>query len=306
MVHKIIGDKNMDRCYYCKSKYIKFYGNRKTEKRGVVKRYFCKKCGRTFVENEGFRWKHHDKRTILGSIHTWMMGLSLRDVHDFFSVSKNSVYRWFLEYGKLILGYVGNIKPFRTERLHMDEMFIHMSNTFFYVWASICREYRFTTAFLSDDRTKKNAKTLIKESPPALNMTTDGAFAYGSVIKEVKGLHYYHNHYHRCADFEDKKNNNLIERWNNSYRADTHKHRGFKKLESGDLFVRLWTFYYNFIRDHSVLGKTPAEEARLVKYYGEKTRLQRWEYWVGRATNAFYLLFILPYLDTESIIKFRL
>ncbi len=67
------------------------------------------------------------------------------------------------------------------------------------------------------------------------------------VIREAKGLHYYHNHYYRCADFEDKKNNNLIERWNNSYRANTPKYRGFKKLKTGNLFVRLWKFYYNFI-----------------------------------------------------------
>ena len=215
-----------NRCNYCKSSSVTLNGFRKTKKRGNIHRYRCMSCGKTFVDDEGFKWKHHADRTIIGSIHLHLIGLSLRGTAKFLSVSVGSVSRWFMEYGKMIVKYVKEMKPFRTERLHMDEMFIKMRGKFFYIWASICSESRFATAFLASDRTKKNARLLIKESPPTINITTDGAFGHGSIIKDVKGLWYYHNRYHRCASFEDKKDNNLIERWNNSYRANTHELRG--------------------------------------------------------------------------------
>ena len=75
---------------------------------------------------------------------------------------------------------------------------------------------------------------------------------------------------------------------------DVHAHelRGFKKLATGDLFVRLWTFYYDFIRPHSSLGRTPAEEAGLVRYYKDDDWFGRWERWVERASLSFYLAYI--------------
>ncbi len=201
----------------------------------------------------------------------------------------------------MIVGYVKDIKPFRTERLHMDEMSVKMRGKSFYVWASICRESRFATAFLASDRTKKNARLLMKESPPAINITTDGAFGYGSVIREAKGSWYYHNRYHRCASFEDKKDNDPMERRDDPYRANTHELRGFKKLATGDLFVRLWTFYYDFIRPHSSLGRTPAEEAGLVRYYKGDDWFGRWERWVERASLSFYLAYISTVFSNSAL-----
>ncbi len=278
-------------------------GFRKTKNRGNVQRYRCTSCGKTFVENIGFRWKHHAKRTIIGSIHLHLIGSSLRDAAKFLSVSVDSVFRWFLEYGKMIIGYVKDMKPFRTERLHMDEMSVKTRGKSFYVWASICRESRFATAFLASDRTKKNARLLMKESPPAMNITTDGAFGYGSVIREAKGSWYYHNRYHRCASFEDKKDNDPMERRDDPYRANTHELRGFKELYTGDLFVRLWTFYYDFIRPHSSLGRTPAEEAGLVRYYKDDDWLGRWERWVERASLSFYLAYISTVFSNSAAIR---
>ncbi len=273
-------------------------GFRKTKRRGSIQRYRCTSCGKAFVENGGFRWKHHAKRTMIGSIHLHLIGSSLRDAAKFLSVS-----RWFVEYGKMIIGYAKDIKPFRTERLHMDEMSVKMRGKSFYVWASICRGSRFATAFLASDRTKKNARLLMKESPPAMNITTDGAFGYGSVIKDLKGLGYHHDHYHRCASFEDKKDNDPMERRDDPYRANTHELRGFKELYTGDLFVRLWTFYYDFIRPHSSLGRTPAEEAGLVRYYKGDDWFGRWERWVERASLSFYLAYISTVFSNSA--RFR-
>ncbi|MDE1848167.1 MAG: hypothetical protein KGH61_04445 [Candidatus Micrarchaeota archaeon] len=92
-------------------------------------------------------------------------------------------------------------------------------------------------------------------------MVFDGAFQYPAMIKMMFGVWWYYNNCHRCKDFEDKKNNNMIERFQNFIRSKTHQRRGFKNYRRGLLQINLLPIYYNFIRDHMSLGMTPAEKA---------------------------------------------
>lgn len=45
---------NKIRCRFCKSKETKKDGIRKTENRGGVQRYKCKKCGKRFIQKDAF------------------------------------------------------------------------------------------------------------------------------------------------------------------------------------------------------------------------------------------------------------
>ena len=65
----------------------------------------------------------------------------------------------------------------------------------------------------------------------------------------------------------------------------------------------MWTFYYDFIRPHSSLGRTPAEEAGLVRYHEDDDWFGRWERWVERASLSFYLAYISTVFSNSAINK---
>lgn len=90
----------------------------------------------------------------------------------------------------------------------------------------------------------------------------DGAFQYPSVLKKMFGIWWCYHHTHRCKDFKDKKNNNIVERLQNFVRSETHQRRGFRSLKTGRM--QLLFIYYNFIRVHSAIKMSPAEKAGVI------------------------------------------
>lgn len=279
-------------CIYCREKDIVKFGKRRTKERGRIQRYLCKSCDRTFCEDDGFKWKHHSEKTILDALELFAGGNSLRFISQFLGVAKDTILRWVFEYAELLDAYIIKFKQSFTDMLHMDELFLKMKGTFYYVWASICRDTRFGTMILSPRRTGNYAEQLLAKSPPPLKITTDGAFAYGTVIRKHFGTWWYWHNYHRCADFEDKKNNNLIERLNNTIRSLTHKRRGYRSLETGRSELRFLEIYYNFVRNHMTIKMTPAEKAGLIEYFGCKNEESKWKFLIKQATHSayFYLL----------------
>ena len=280
-------------CIYCKSKSIVKFGKRKTKERGRIQRYLCKLCKRTFCEDDGFKWKHYSPSVILDALELFVGGLTLRFLDQFMSISKDTILRWIFEYVTKLDGYIDRFKQKMTDMLHMDELFLKERGGFDYLWASICRDTRFSVMILAPRRTEKYAMQLLNESPSPVEVTTDGAFNYMAVIRRKFGTWWYHHFYHRCKDFEDKKNNNLIERLNNFFRSKTHQRRGFNSLVTGQLQVRLIEIYYNFVRKHSTIGMTPAEKAGLIEYFGCKNEKSKWRFLIKQATHSAYFCLTL-------------
>jgi transposase-like protein len=73
-------------------------------------------------------------------------------------------------------------------KLHLDELFLHMKGTFYYLWDSICAETKFACWFLSQTRRLEDADLLLKISPSPVKLVTDGAFAYLTPIRQSKQL----------------------------------------------------------------------------------------------------------------------
>jgi len=241
---------------------------RNTRERGRIQRFLCKDCKRTFAENDGFWHRHKSEETIVKSIQL-ATKLSLREVADFMEVCKNSILDWVRHYSNLLYGFLKNRMPSMCDVLHMDELFLSMKKTFFYVWDSVCKNTRFAFWFLSERRDSASASTLMQMSPvPRDKLITDGSFSYITPVKLVYGLRFFHAKYHQCETFEDKKNNNLIERLQNTLRRYLHFRRGFKGEETGNVWMQFLWVYYNFVRKHMAIGMTPAEKAGLVNWFG--------------------------------------
>ena len=50
-------------CPFCKSENVIKWTKRKTQNRGLIQRYKCKDCGKTFTKDEGFfRMRNHPKK----------------------------------------------------------------------------------------------------------------------------------------------------------------------------------------------------------------------------------------------------
>lgn len=173
-------------CRYCGSKNIVNNGFRKTKQRGNVKIYKCKDCGRTFCEDDGFKWKHHSKDMILNAIELYVGGgVSLRFLAQLIRVSKNTILRWVLEYAGKIARFTNRLVPRIIQQVNIDELFLKMLGTFFYLWDSVCADTRFAFHFFSPTRKNKDAETLINQFKNALFMVFDGAFQYPSVLKKM-------------------------------------------------------------------------------------------------------------------------
>lgn len=248
------------KCRHCKTDKTVRCGFRTTKERGKIQRYKCKKCLRTFSDDQGFFGRHKSEETILDVLSFYLKGLTTRELAESFSISKNTVLAWVLFYAHLLLRFCAGFVQKYARHLHMDELFLKMKDTFFYVWSSLDRQTRWAVMHFCSRRTREEAQALMQKSPkPLIDAITDGSFAYLEPVKQEYGAGWAREHYHRCASFEDKKHNNPIERLNNTFRQYTHQRRGFKSLRTGILQVGFLNLYYNFIRRHMAIGKTPAE-----------------------------------------------
>ena len=267
------------------------YGFRKTKRRGSIQRYKCTVCGRTFARKDGFWHKHYAPETILSVLSQYWKGLTTRELADEHEVMQKTVLAWLLEYTTLLYRYLCRLAQRYTKKLHVDELFQHMHNTFYYLWDAICADTRFAFWILSDKRDYGSAKRLLEACPVAELVVSDGAFSYPRVVRER-----YHGQamHHQCVSFGDKKHNNMAERMQNMLRRFLHPRRGFCSLRTGTMQMHGFWCYYNFIRQHSAIGMTPAQKAGIIKYYGCKTTKQRLLCVIQKAAVSFWLILYQP------------
>ncbi|MFH1306972.1 MAG: DDE-type integrase/transposase/recombinase [Candidatus Micrarchaeota archaeon] len=272
------------RCIYCKFDKTIRCGYRRTKERGKIQRYKCKRCNKKFIPDDGFKHRKKSPDFILENISLWLAGLTFRQLAQHFQISKNSCLDWVLSYADKVVRHWRKIKPGLSVKLHLDELFLHMKNTFYYIWDSISAENRFCTLHLEKRRGSREATSLIRDSPRALKIVTDGSFSYQTPVRGCFGTAWYHENFHQCVSFEDKKNNNLVERLQNTLRRFLHPRRGFHRVDTGRKLLALYEIYLNFVRKHMALGCSPAEKAGLIKYPGWiKTEKQRLDYLLKKA-----------------------
>ena len=85
--------------------------------------------------------------------------------------------------------------------------------------------------------------------------------SYPYAIDKVFGKEQRHT---QSEGIYERKNNNLSERLQGTFRARTKVMRGLHSRESGQRFLDGWVIDYNFFRPHLALkGKTPADAAGL-------------------------------------------
>ena len=249
-------------------------------------RYRCKRCGRTFVVDYGYKWLHYRPAKVRAALELYAKGLTLREIATFIGCSASTVWRWIMRYAQKLYAYVKRFRPERVFQLHVDELFLRMKKRFFYVFDAIDKASRFAVFSVQSARNTENAKQLFREAPRAEFIVSDGLHAYREALKKFYHYKWLRSHYYRWHRFRDKHNNNIVERLQGTLRRWLHPKRGFKSLITAGIMLRFFYVYYNFIREHSSIASTPAEKAGVV----QKEKLRNWKVLIRKA----YFLILLP------------
>lgn len=115
-------------CPFCKSGSTTKWGLRKTQNRGKIQRYCCKKCNRKFTKDDGFyRMRNHPQK-ITQSLHLYFSGTSLRKTQEHLGIFNNhncsyvTILKWIRKYSKIVGEFTDKLDLKVGNELMSDEM----------------------------------------------------------------------------------------------------------------------------------------------------------------------------------------
>ncbi|MBI2445970.1 DDE-type integrase/transposase/recombinase [Candidatus Micrarchaeota archaeon] len=268
-------EKTEEKCEYCNSKNTMRYGCRKI-KNGVRQTYFCNVCKRKFSVGGCFK-RHKLTREMVAEIcDLYFRNFSLRAISAHFRDFRDMRISPVTVLG-IIRKAVGKIKSF-TDTLvpevgtvwGIDEtMYLCRDLESRYAWNynaidldtrfllsqqfALTRSEEDTVAFLS------KAKHYAGSGPVLI--LSDSMNVYPKAISRV--FKFDRPRHVKSNGLEGKSNNNKIERYHGSLKDRLKPMRGFGRFRTSAFLLHGSGIYYNFVRTHLAIGKTPAEAAKI-------------------------------------------
>lgn len=151
---------------------------------------------------------------------------------------------------------------FNSDEWHADETIIKIQGVKYYVWFIIDSETRFVLGYhLSPYRTSTQAHSLFNHVSILGNPNSIVSDRYDAYIVPTK--QFFPNSTHiRVENFMADISNNIIESFNNRFKAWYKTKRGFHSVKSANSLIFVFVFFFNFIRPHMALNNlTPAQVA---------------------------------------------
>lgn len=268
-------------CPECKSKEVIRRGHYRTKINGKVQRFFCKSCKKKFISRTPFYRMRSNPQKITLCLDLYYRGISTREIQQHLSAfyphnaSWVSIYKWIIKYSDLISKFTDKLKLKVGKEIQVDEMEYKTKGKPSWFIDSIDTKTRY---MVSSEFTKERSKWEIEKVLRAIKkrtkkqveiITTDGFLAYVNVVKSVYGYNLRDkktNIFHNQVNASKGEGFNLmIERLHNNIRARTKTMRGFKNINSANAIMKGYAIYYNFIKKHQSLNKTPSELATNLK-----------------------------------------
>ncbi|WP_179362988.1 DDE-type integrase/transposase/recombinase [Nitrosopumilus oxyclinae] len=283
----IIGSSDSIECLKCKSEKIVKDGNRHNKK-GLSQKYLCRECGYRFVVNTGFENSKKEPKLICACIDLYFKGMSLRKVADhvkqFYgvSISNVSVLRWVQRFADVVSPFVNSLSPPHLGGVfQVDEMVVHVRREeigkghYQWLWNFMDDSTRFwVSSMVSQRREVSDARNVFADAKSKIGTTHavihDGLPSYNEAFQKefytiknprVKNI--------RSISVRNEGLNSRVERLNGTMRDREKVMRGMNTRESSQKIIEAMRIHYNFIREHSSLGKTPAEQAGIKLELGE-------------------------------------
>ena len=217
---------------------------------------------------------------ICASIDLFFKGVSLRKVADHIKqfydipISNTSVLRWVQKFAEIVSPFVNSLTPPHLSGIfHVDEMVVHIRKEpmhkghYQWLWNIMDDSTRFwISSKISQRREISDARAVFQDAKSKTNtpkaIIHDGLFSYDEAFQKeyfrlknprVKNI--------RSISVRNQGLNSRIERLNGTMRDREKVMRGMNKAESAQKLIEAMRIHYNFCREHSSLGKTPAEQA---------------------------------------------
>ncbi len=263
-------------CPKCKGENTKKRGQRQTENRGKIQRYFCKNCRFSFVQDDGFFRMRNTPQKVTLCLDLFYRGISTRKVQEHLKAfyphnsDHRTILRWIVKYSKMIHSFTNKLKINCGRELQVDEMEFKTKGKRSWFIDSIDTETRYmVSSNFVKKRGQKEIKRVLQNAKNKTGnqisiYTTDGYTAYERAVKNVAGYHNFQRglvQHNKVTQLKDEGFNHKVERMHNSIRARTKTFRGFKTINSANALMKGFEIYYNFIREHQALGKCPYELA---------------------------------------------
>ena len=269
---KVVEEKHEIACPFCNSSSFRKDGNRKVYT-GKKQRYLCKGCNKRFIEGVVKNIKGNSE-FVIKTLDLYFKGNSYRDVQDHFKqiygfeVSQSTLYRWVVKYCRIMLVYTEKLQPKVSKTWHTDEQMVIIRKEQRWVWNTIDRETKFLLAnqvtsakYINDARRQFRKAKERAGFEPKYNIT-DGLAAYRkATIKEFHSWKIPKTE-HIVSGVSTDINNNIVERFHNSFREREKTMRGLHSMKTAAVFSDNHALWYNFVRPNMSLGGlTPAQAA---------------------------------------------
>lgn len=264
-------------CPYCKKKNIVRRGQRKTQNRGLIQRYYCKDCNKRFVVDDGFFKMKNAPAKVTLCLDLFYRGISTRKVQEHLQAfyphnsSNVSIYKWICKYSKMISSFTETLKLQVGKEIQVDEMEYRVNKQKAFFIDSIDTETRFMVAseFVRGRTTEDLKQVIIKAKNKTDNQisicTTDGFYAYHKAVKSVfgynKNLRQFNVKHNIVTQLKNEGFNHKVERMHSNIRARTKTFRGFGSINGANAVMKGYETYYNFIRKHQAINCCPYELA---------------------------------------------
>lgn len=277
-------------CPACQSPSVINYGKR--GKRVIKQIMRCQDCGRQFrKQHDAFARLQSDPRIISLILSMHCRNVSLRGICATLQetygirVAPTTILNYLKRYEKLLSDYMTNcLKPKFSGHVNVDELYVKIDGEMKYLFAALDPDTRYLLcSVLSQKKDYKGARELFRElaravghdkkSQPIKSITTDAMSSY----KKAFDTYFVNDSKTKTinppklifgAGINKPMNNNISERVNNTIRGRERNYRGLKTDETP--MLPLFVAYYNLIREHQAIGKTPGEAAGMKKLGKDK------------------------------------
>jgi transposase-like protein len=261
----------------------------------------CKDCGKQFrSQEEAFAKLQTDPRMISLILSMHCRNVSLRGIcatlHETYGikVSYQTIHNYLGRYEKLLSDYMNSLKPKFSGNVNVDELFVKIDGQMKYLFAALDPNTRFLLcSILSRKRDHKGARQLFhklaevtghsKINPTIKSIISDALPAYKSAYKaeflnDVATKTENPPKHNFGAGIRGQVDNCIMERANNTLRGRERNYRGLKVDDTP--MIPMFAAYYNLVREHQALGKTPAQAAKIDLRLGHGK-------WNGLIKNAY-------------------
>lgn len=270
----------------CGSMKVKKDGIRKN-KCGNVQRFKCLDCNKKWSDNLGFESNKVNSKIITLALDLYFKGVSLRKVKDHImtfhgiSVSHVAILGWIRKFAEVVTPYVDQFIPQTSGVYHVDEMVVKVrrekidKGNYQWLWNVMDNTTRFwITSKVSQRREVADARSVFQDaktkSPRPRAVIHDGLQSYNEAFnREYYSKKDLHIQNIRSVSVRKKGLNQMVERLNGTMRDREKVMRGMNHKESSQRLIEAFRVHYNFLREHSSLKQTPAEQAGIKLELGQ-------------------------------------